>query len=104
MDIGSYSITHTPAINSWDAFYDALCSRFYPPGYHQILIARWLKLRQLLGRSVKTYIDIFYKLWVQLHVQEIKEVLVVKFNYGFLSFLRREVELFDITSLDKAFL
>jgi len=29
---------------------------------------------------------------------------VVKFNSGFLSFLRKEVELFDRTSLDKAFL
>jgi len=29
---------------------------------------------------------------------------VVKLNYGFLSFLRKEVELFDSTSLDKAFL
>jgi len=104
MNIGPSTTYHTPTIVSWDAFCDALRNRFYPPGYCQGLLACWMQLHQLSSQSVQAYIDIFCKLRVQLHDHEPKEVLVVKFSFGFLSFLGKEVDLFDNTSLDKAFL
>jgi len=63
-----------------------------------------VQLHQLSGQYVQAYIDIFCKLRVHLYVLEPEEVLVVKFNSVFLSFLCKEVQLFDNTSLNKAFL
>jgi len=64
VDIGSSTASHTCAIASWDAFYDALHNRFYPPGYRQGLHAHWLQLRQLSEKFVQAFIDIFCKLQV----------------------------------------
>jgi len=35
VNIGPFVTSHMSAIISWDAFCDALRSRFYPPGYRQ---------------------------------------------------------------------
>jgi hypothetical protein len=91
-------------ITSWDNFCQALRDRFYPPGYLQNLIAKWLQLRQLFNQSVQSYIDVFCKLRIQLHISDPEEYLIVKFNSGLLMVFRREVDLFDSASLDKAFL
>jgi hypothetical protein len=53
---------------------------------------------------VQGYIDIFCKLCIQLHIGDPEEVLVIKFNSGLLMHLRHEVDLFESSSLDKAFL
>jgi hypothetical protein len=81
-----------------------LRERFYPPGYLHNLLAKWLQLRQITNQSVQGYIDVFCKLRIQLQIREPDEVLIIKFNSGLLLPLRREVDLFDNTSLDKAFL
>jgi hypothetical protein len=47
---------------------------------------------------------VFTKLHIQLQIQDPEEVLIVKFNSGLLLFIRREVDLFESSSLDKAFL
>jgi hypothetical protein len=53
---------------------------------------------------VQGYIDIFFKLHIQLHIREPCGVLIIKFNSSLLLPLRREVYLFENDSLDKAFL
>jgi hypothetical protein len=104
VDLGDHPTTTPPPIGSWDAFCQALQNRFYPPGYCQTLLARWLQLHQLSGQSVQSYIEVFTKLCIQLQIQDLEEVLIVKFNSGLLLLLCREVDLFEISSLDKAFL
>jgi hypothetical protein len=104
MDRGDPVETQTPHITTWDGFFQALRERFYPSGYRQNLLARWLQLRQLANQSVQGYIDIFYKLCIQLHITDPEEVLIVKFNYGLLLSICHEVDLFESSSLDKAFL
>jgi hypothetical protein len=47
---------------------------------------------------------VFTKLCIQLHIQYPEEVLIAKFNSSLLLFIRREVDLFESSSLDKAFL
>jgi len=56
------------------------------------------------NQMVQSYIDILCKLRLQLHVSEPKEVLVIKFISDLLFPLNREVDLFEIPYLDKAFL
>jgi hypothetical protein len=92
------------ALHSWDTFCQALREHFYPPGYLQNLLAKWLQLHQLSNQSVQGYIDVFCKLRIQLHVSKPDEVLIIKFNSGLLLPLRWEVDLFDNASLDKDFL
>eukprot|EP00253_Pinus_taeda_P035363 PITA_35363 len=53
---------------------------------------------------MQAYIDVFCKLRIQLHISDRDEVLIIKFNSDLLMLLRREVELFDSASLDKAFI
>jgi len=53
---------------------------------------------------VQAFIDIFYKLCLQLHVSKSEEVLIIKLNSGMLFNFRREVELLESNTLDKAFL
>jgi hypothetical protein len=91
-------------ITSWEMFCQALRERFYPPGYLHNLLAKWLQLRKISNQSVQGYIDVFCKLCIQLQIREPDEVLIIKFNSGLLLPLRREVDLFDNASLDKAFL
>jgi hypothetical protein len=91
-------------ITSWEHFCQALRERFYPPGYLQNLLEKWLQLWQLSNQSVQAYIDVFYKLRLQLQINEPDQVLIIKFNSGLVLPLRREVDLFDSPSLDKAFL
>jgi hypothetical protein len=80
MDRGTPIETQIPHITTWDGFFQALREHFYPPGYHQNLLARWLQLRQLANQSIQGYIDIFCKLCIQLHITDLEEVLIVKFN------------------------
>ena len=91
-------------ITSWNLFFQALRECFYPPGYVQNILAKWLQLQQLPNKSVQAYIDVFCKLRIQLHIFDPEEVLIIKFNSGLLMIFRHEVELFDSTSLDKAFI
>jgi hypothetical protein len=44
MDIGDSIETQTPHITTWDGFCQALRERFYPSGYRQNLLAKWLQL------------------------------------------------------------
>jgi hypothetical protein len=104
VDLGDPPVATPPPIGSWDTFCQALWNHFYPPGYRQTLLARWLQLCQLSGQSVQRYIEVFTKLCIQLQIQDPEEVLIVKFNSGLLLFIHREVDLFEISSLDKAFL
>jgi hypothetical protein len=73
-------------------------------GYLHNILAKWLQLHQLSTQSVQGYIDVFYKLCIQLHVNEPDKVLIIKFNSGLLLPLQREVDLFDNASLEKDFL
>jgi hypothetical protein len=41
---------------------------------------------------------------IQLHISDLEEVLIVKFNFGLLTIFCHEVDLFESPSLDKAFL
>jgi len=104
VELGEQAETRSTPITSWNLFCEALHERFYPPGYIQNLLAKWLQLRQLPNQSVQAYIDVFCKLRIQLHISDPDEVLIIKFNSGLLMLLRREVELFDSASLDKAFI
>ena len=104
VELGEQAETNSTPITSWNLFCEALRERFYPPGYIQNLLAKWLQLRQLPNQSVQAYIDVFCKLRIQLHISDPDEVLIIKFNSGLLMLLRREVELFDSASLDKAFI
>eukprot|EP00253_Pinus_taeda_P007128 PITA_07128 len=104
VELGEQAETKSTPITSWNLFCEALRERFYPPGYIQNLLAKWLQLRQLPNQSVQAYIDVFCKLRIQLHISDPDEVLIIKFNSGLLMLLRREVELFDSASLDKAFI
>jgi hypothetical protein len=104
VELGTSTSLTNGSIDSWDAFCHALQERFYSPGYLQNIIAKWLQLCQLATHSVQGYIDVFDKLHIQLHINELDEVLIIKFNYGLLLPLRQEVDLFDSSSLDKAFL
>lgn len=54
--------------------------------------------------SFQGHKDVFYKFHTQLHMSDLKEVLLIKCNYGLLMYLHREVDLFEISSFDKAFL
>ena len=49
------------------------------------------------------YIDYFYKLRLLLQILDLEEVLILKFIAGLLIHYRREVDLFENTSLNKAF-
>jgi hypothetical protein len=104
VDLGTLDSLTIFHITSWDMFWKALRERFYPQGYLHNFLAKWLQLRQITNQSVQGYIDIFCKLLIQLHIKEPDELLIIKFNYVLLLPLRREVYLFDNTSLDKAFL
>jgi len=104
MGIGSSMGQNQPCIHTWQAFCHALKERFYLSGFLQALLARWLQLRQLQQQSVRAYIDVFCKLCLQLHIKDPDEVLIIKFNSGLLFQFRREVELFESNTLDKAFL
>ena len=85
-------------------FCQALKERFYPPGYLHNLLAKWLQLRKISNQLVQGYIDVFYKLCIQLQIRELDEVLIIKFNSSLLLPLKREVDLFENASLNKAFL
>jgi hypothetical protein len=104
VELGTPPSPTTGGINSWDAFCHALREHFYPPGYLQNILAKWLQLCQLSTQSVQGYIDIFCKLRIQLHINDPDEVLIIKFNYGLLLPLHHEVDLLESSSLDKAFL
>jgi hypothetical protein len=62
MDRGDPFKTPTPHITTWDGFCQTLRECFYPSGYFQNLLARWLQLQTLANQSVQGYIEIFYKL------------------------------------------
>jgi hypothetical protein len=96
--------TQTPHITTWDGFFQALRECFYPPGYRQNLLADGCSSDNLPINSVQGYIDIFCKLRIQLHIVDPEEVLIIKFNSGLLIHLHCEVDLFESSSLDKAFL
>eukprot|EP00253_Pinus_taeda_P008244 PITA_08244 len=104
VELGEQAETNSTPITYWNIFCEALHEYFYPPGYIQNLLAKWLQLRQLPNQSVQAYIDVFCKLRIQLLISDPDEVLIIKFNSGLLMLLRREVELFDSASLDKAFI
>jgi hypothetical protein len=91
-------------ITSWDTFCHALREHFYLSGYLQNLLAKSFQLRELSTQSVQGYIDVFCKLRIQLHINDPDMVLIIKFNSGLLLPLRCGVDLFEISSLDKAFL
>jgi hypothetical protein len=42
VDFGDPYVDTPPPIGSWDTFCQALQHRFYPLGYYQTLLARWL--------------------------------------------------------------
>jgi hypothetical protein len=91
-------------ISYWDDFFHALRERFYPADYLQNILTKWLKLGQLSTLSVQSYIDIVYKLRIHLHINDPEEVFLIKFNSGLLMHLSPEFDLFERSSLDKAFL
>ena len=91
-------------ITSWQAFGHALRERFYPPGYLQGVLARWLQLRKNPTQSVQAYIDVFCKLRIQLQVTDSEQVLIIKFNSGLAFNIRKEVDLFESDTLDQAFI
>ena len=54
--------------------------------------------------SFQGHKDVFYKFHIQLHMSDLKEVLLIKFNYGLLMYLHREVDIFEMSSFTKSFL
>jgi hypothetical protein len=54
--------------------------------------------------SFQCYKDVFNKLYIQLHISDLKEVLLIKFNSGLLMYLHREVDIFEMSSFTKSFL
>ena len=52
---------------------------------------------------MQAYIDYFSKLCLLLHIPDLEEGLILKFIVGLLIHFCREVELFENTTLDKAF-
>jgi hypothetical protein len=104
VELGTLSSPTSGCIASWDTFCQELREHFYPPVYLQNFLAKWLQLRQLSNQSIRGYIHVFCKLHIQLHVNEPNKVLIINFNSILLLPLQQEVDLFDIASLDKAFL
>ena len=90
-------------IRTWAQLYDALRTRFYPPGYVQSLWMRWHQIKQLPSQSIEGYIDFLCKQRLQLHILDPEEVLILKFITGLLMQFHREVELFKNPTLDKNF-
>ena len=64
------------SIDSWDAFFHALQEHFYPPGYLDHVLAKWLQLRRLSTQSLQGYIDVFYRRRIQLHINDPDMVLI----------------------------
>lgn len=104
VELGEPAKTRSIPITSWNLFCQALRECFYPPGYIQNLLAKWLQLQQLPNESVQAYIDVFCNLRIQLRIFDPEKVLIIKFNSSLLMLFRREVELFDSASLDKGFI
>ena len=90
-------------IRTWAQLSDTLRTHFYPPGYEQSLWMRWHQIIQLPSQSIQGYIDFFFKLCLQLHIPDPKEVLILKFISGLLMQFHREVELFKNPTLYKRF-
>jgi len=103
MDIRDPVETQKPHITIWEEFFQALRDHFYPLGYRHNLLSKWLQLQQFTHQSVQSYIDVFFKLCIELHISNLEEVLIFKFNSGLLTIFHREFDLFESPSLDKAF-
>jgi len=87
-------------INTWTQFFQGLREQFYPPGYLQPLMARWLQLWKLSGQTVDAFIKIYCKLRLQLQISDPEPMLVIKFNSSIIFPIKREIDLFQSASLD----
>jgi len=103
IDISDPQDPSPTVINIWADLCKGLHTYFYPLGYLHQLLAKWLQLRQLSGQSVHAFIEVFCKLRLQLQVMDPKPILVIKFNSSMLFPIKKEIDLFQSTSLDQAF-
>jgi hypothetical protein len=94
----------TGCITSWDALCHALRERFYPRGYLQNILSKWLQLASFQLSLYKATLTSSTSYTYNSITTILNEVLIIKFNAGLLFPLHREVDIFESSSLDKEFL
>ena len=76
---------------------------FYPLGYEDQLFLKWNYLKQGQGQSIEDFYEEYQALIIQLDIQESTNKMILKFVGGLHGYIRHELEMFSLPSLQEAF-
>ena len=90
-------------VTSWNEFKKELRRNFYPLGYEDQLFLKWHHLKQIQGKSIEDFYEEYQDLIIRLDIQEPVDKLILKFVRGLHGYIRHELEMFPLPSLQEAF-
>lgn len=90
-------------VTSWNEFKKKLRKNFYPLGYEYHFFLKWHHLKKGQGQSIEYFYEEYQDLIIRLDIQELTDKMILKFIGGLHGYIRHELEMFPLPSLQEAF-